>query len=127
VGQICDLARLFALFRTLPLQPDTQNANMKLLTVLSKRRIVEFTKRHADAEIELKAWFAVARGAKWKNLFGVRAHFTDVDQVGRLLIFNIRRNAYRLIVKVDYRSKLLMVKELLTHKEYEKKAWTKWC
>ena len=54
MGQICDLARLFALFRTLPLQPDTQNANMKLLTVLSKRRIVEFTKRHADAEIELK-------------------------------------------------------------------------
>jgi mRNA-degrading endonuclease HigB of HigAB toxin-antitoxin module len=50
-----------------------------------------------------------------------------VDQVGRLLIFNIRRNAYRLIVKVDYRSKLLTVKELLTHKEYEKKAWTKWC
>jgi mRNA-degrading endonuclease HigB of HigAB toxin-antitoxin module len=34
---------------------------------------------------------------------------------------------YRLIVRVDYRSKVVMVKDLLTHKEYDRKAWTKWC
>jgi predicted XRE-type DNA-binding protein len=35
-----------------------------------------------------------------------------------LLIFNIRHNYYRLIAKVDYRAKLLLVKEFLTHQEY---------
>jgi mRNA interferase HigB len=54
-------------------------------------------------------------------------NFADTDQVGRLLIFNIRRNVYRLIVKVDFRSKLLMVKDLLTHKEYDRGGWKKWC
>jgi mRNA interferase HigB len=97
-----------------------------VVTVLSRRRIREFGKRHADAETELKAWFEIACRAVWKDLADVRLHFTDADQVGRVLVFNIRRNVYRLIVKVDYRSKLLMVKEILTHKEYNRKGWMKW-
>ena len=30
------------------------------------------------------------------------------------------------IAKVDYRAKLLMVKEFLTHKEYVRGGWKKW-
>ena len=30
------------------------------------------------------------------------------------------------LVKVDYRAKLLMVKEFLTHKEYTRGGWKKW-
>jgi mRNA-degrading endonuclease HigB of HigAB toxin-antitoxin module len=54
----------------------------------------------------------------WRDIWDVQLHFPDADQYTSLLIFNIRRNYYRLIVKVDYRAKLLMVKEFLTHKEY---------
>ncbi len=43
-----------------------------------------------------------------------------------MLVFNVRHNKYRLLVKVDYASKLLMVKDLLTHKEYGTDAWKKW-
>ncbi len=46
------------------------------------------------------------------------SRYVSIDQYRSLLIFNIRHNYYRLIVKVDYRAKLLMVKEFLTHKEY---------
>ena len=52
--------------------------------------------------------------------------FSDADQYKKLLIFNIRRNAYRLIVKVDYRARLLMIKAFLTHKQYERDEWKKW-
>jgi mRNA-degrading endonuclease HigB of HigAB toxin-antitoxin module len=56
-------------------------------------------------------------------LIDVRRDFRDADQVGKVLIFNVRRNTYRMMVKVvDYRSKLLMVKDFLTHKEYGKDA-----
>ena len=41
-------------------------------------------------------------------------------------MFNIRHNKYRLIVKVDYRANLLMVKAFLTHKQYERGEWKKW-
>jgi mRNA interferase HigB len=56
----------------------------------------------------------------------VRKAFTDADQYRSLLIFNFRHNAYRLIVKVDYRANLLMVKTFLTHKEYDREDWKKW-
>ena len=37
-----------------------------------------------------------------------------------------RRLPYRLIVKVDYRANLLLVKAFLTHKEYDRGEWKKW-
>ncbi len=93
------------------------------MTVLSRRRIRDFAKKHADAANELNVWFTIANRAEWKDLAEVRVNFADADQVGRVLIFNIRRNGYRLIVKVDFRSKLIMVKELLTHTEYDRNGW----
>jgi mRNA-degrading endonuclease HigB of HigAB toxin-antitoxin module len=56
----------------------------------------------------------------------VRLLFPDADQYRSLLIFNVRHNYYRLIVKVDYRAKLLMIKEFLNHKEYTRGGWRKW-
>lgn len=52
--------------------------------------------------------------------------FPDADQFRSLLIFNVRHNRYRLIVKVDYRANLIMVKEFLTHSHYTKGDWKKW-
>src|ERR1035437_9626588 len=71
---------------------------------------------------------AVEQGshAVWRDVNEVRLHFPDADQYKSLLIFNIRHNYYRLIVKVDYRASLLMVKEFLTHKEYTRGGWKKW-
>ena len=44
-------------------------------------------------------------------------HFPSADQYKSLLIFNIRHNRCGLVIKVDFRAKLLMVKEFLTHDE----------
>jgi mRNA-degrading endonuclease HigB of HigAB toxin-antitoxin module len=46
----------------------------------------------ADAGAELMHWYHVARNAGWTNLADVRSGFASADQVGRLLIFNIRHN-----------------------------------
>jgi mRNA-degrading endonuclease HigB of HigAB toxin-antitoxin module len=57
---------------------------------------------------------------------GSDSTFRMADQFKSLLIFNIRHNYYRLIVKVDYRARLLMVKEFLTHRQYTRGDWKKW-
>lgn len=64
--------------------------------------------------------------AERSRLEDVRADFPAADQVGRVLVFNVRWNALRLIVTVDYPTKRLFVKALLTHKEYDRKEWMKW-
>jgi mRNA interferase HigB len=96
------------------------------VNVLSSATIKRFAAVHADAAEDLLRWNKTASHAVWLNLMDVRLQSPDADQYKSLLIFNIRHNRYSLIVKVDYRAKLLMVKEFLTHKEYIRGGWKEW-
>jgi mRNA interferase HigB len=96
------------------------------VNVISSTTIKRFAALHADAAAELLRWNKAASHAVWRDVNEVRLHLPDADQYKSLLIFNIRHNYYRLIVKVDYRAKLLMVKEFLTHKEYTRGGWKTW-
>ena len=96
------------------------------MNVVSRRTIKEFAAAHADAAKELDHWFAISRKAAWQNFLEVKHDFPDADQYKSLLIFDVRHNTYRLIAKVDYRAKLLMVKAFLTHREYDREDWKKW-
>lgn len=72
------------------------------------------------------AWFVLAKKADWQSLDDVRRQFPSADQVGRLLIFDLRGNQYRLVVRVSWKSQRLFVKELLSHAQYDRKEWLKW-
>src|ERR1700692_4027492 len=93
------------------------------LNVISAMSLKKYAAVHADAAEELMRWSKTARNAILRYFSEVRHHFPDADQYKSLLIFNIRHNYYRLIVKVDYRAKLLMVKAFLTHTEYTRGGW----
>ncbi len=93
---------------------------------MSSATIRLYAPLHVDAAEELSEWNKTASRSVWRDLNAARQYFPDVDQYKSLLIFNIRHNRYRLIVKVDYRAKLLMVKEFLNHTEYMRGGWKKW-
>jgi mRNA interferase HigB len=96
------------------------------VNVISVATIQRYAADHTDAAGEWMRWTKTARHAFWSDLKDVRQHFPDADQYKSLLIFNIRHNHYRLIAKVDYRAKLLMIKEFLPHKDYARGDWKKW-
>ena len=64
--------------------------------------------------------------ARWDHVQDIRQSFPDADQVGQVLVFNIRHNRYRLIATVFYRSRTIYIKALLRHKEYDREDWKKW-
>jgi mRNA interferase HigB len=90
--------------------------------VISLAAIKRFAAHHTDAADELWLWNKVASHVVWRDLDEVRMQFPEADQYKSLLIFNIRHNTYRLIVKVDYQAKLVTIKEFLTHKEYTRES-----
>jgi mRNA interferase HigB len=98
----------------------------KTVNVISSAAIKRYAALHTDAAEELLRWNRAASHALWRDFNEVRQLFPDADQYKSLLIFNIRHNYDRLIVKADYRAKLLLVKEFLTHKEYMRGGWKKW-
>jgi mRNA interferase HigB len=80
-----------------------------------------------DVREEALAWYATAKGSDWTGFAAVRQTFPDADLVNGLLVFNIRRNRYRLIVYPVFSRRKLYIKALLTHKEYDRKEWeNKW-
>jgi HTH-type transcriptional regulator/antitoxin HigA len=70
--------------------------------VISFKKLREFWNDYPDAEIRLRAWYRAANDAAWGKFADVRATFSDVDQVGKFTVFNIRGNRYRLIAHIHY-------------------------
>ena len=97
----------------------------KALSVISRQRIREFVRLHPQALTALDHWYRVARKAEWKSLAEARQDFPHADVVGPYTVFNIAGNRFRLIAKIDYRAKLILIRGILTHKEYDKGLWKK--
>ncbi len=97
------------------------------MNVISRRGlngILEGKSREVITEV--KTWFRVARSANWEKLSDVRLQYPSADQVGSVLIFNIRHNRYRLITFAVFPKLKLYLKALLTHAEYDRGEWKKW-
>jgi mRNA interferase HigB len=95
------------------------------VNIISKLVLFEKVQRHPDAKAAVGIWFDIAAKAQWNSLEEVREVFPATDMVGELATFNIRRNLYRLIVRMIFRYRRIYIKESLTHAEYDKGAWKK--
>lgn len=96
------------------------------MNVISRRGLDELTSQHPETRPSLTRWYTVVRKAKWGQFEDVRATFSSVDRVGKVLIFNIMGGNFRLIATVANNYQRLYIKALLTHNEYDRKEWMKW-
>jgi len=71
----------------------------------------------------LAAWHQLTRQASWRTFPELRATFASAELVGRLTVFNIAGNKYRLIAPVEYRLQRVYVRKVLSHDEYNKDKW----
>jgi mRNA-degrading endonuclease HigB of HigAB toxin-antitoxin module len=73
-------------------------------------RLAKTAKVDATTVEAVMAWFRTARRANGASFEEIRASFPAADRVGKVVIFNIRHNAYRLIVSADFRHRIMHVK-----------------
>lgn len=81
----------------------------------------DFSKRHARAEKPLQRWRQTAAEADWKSFADVRVAFPSTDMVKpHRLIFDIKGNDYRLIVRAFFVAGTLVIEGVYTHAEYDR-------
>jgi mRNA interferase HigB len=97
------------------------------VSVISKRGLLKLTAKRPDAETEALDWYRAAATADWTCFADVRRTFPRADLIGEVLVFDLGHNRYILITTVFFGTRELYVKALLTHKEYDREAWKKWC
>jgi mRNA interferase HigB len=101
----------------------SHSGNLKVVRILSKAAINEFSKTHRDALESLLHWHGITRRAAWRRLADVRTDFPHADAVDAFTVFNISGNKYRLVSAIKYRWQIVYIRHILTHAEYDKGRW----
>lgn len=91
------------------------------MNVISKRTIVEFYTKNPQAKTALEVWHSDARKAEWKTPDDIKKVYSSASFLAdNRVVFNIKGNDYRLIVHIDYKRKIVRVKFIGTHAQYDK-------
>ena len=89
----------------------------------SNRALREFAARHAEAAQAVQDFRRKIERGSFGNFAELRAVFPAVDKVAERYVFNIGGNKFRLVACIDFAPRMLWVKAVLRHGEYDKGAW----
>lgn len=69
----------------------------------------------------LDAWFHEVEKARWLSTADIKRRYATASIVNaERVVFNIKGNAYRLIVAVDFEKGIVWIKWLGTHRDYDR-------
>lgn len=92
------------------------------MQVLSLSTLRAFWDLHPRAKAPLAVWHARVKSARWngpqdvKRDFGASVDFVRDDRA----IFDIGGNNYRIVARISYPFKRMMIKLVGTHEDYDK-------
>ena len=90
---------------------------MKIIAVKALR---EFWEKFPGAEQPLKAWIDEVRKALWTQPADIKNNYRNASILkNRRVVFNIKGNAYRVVVSVAYRFGAVYIKFIGTHEQYD--------
>lgn len=85
-----------------------------------------FWEKHRDCEQQLKSWYKEAEDARWTGPLDVKREYPSASFLqDNRVVFNIKGNHYRLIVKINYSYGLVWIRFIGTHAEYDSVDATK--
>jgi len=97
---------------------------VRIIARKTLRQFVEKLRGHRDQKAvksSLEAWFHEALRADWRSPADVAKAYTNASIVGAdRVVFNIKVNDYRLVVAINYGRRIVFIKWIGTHADYDK-------
>jgi len=91
------------------------------MNIVARKTLMGFWNDHPDCEEQLKTWYAEMKRSSFTSPHEIKEKYGTADPVGNnRVVFNIKGNKYRLIVKFDYRRQKGFIRFIGTHKEYDR-------
>lgn len=91
------------------------------MRVIAKKTLREFWMKHSDCEEQLKSWYREAIEANWNSPQDIKTDYPSASFLqDNKVVFNIKGNKYRLIVKINYDFGMIWIRFVGTHAEYDK-------
>ena len=96
------------------------------MRVIAKSTLRDYWLKHADCEQALKSWYQEADKSVWLSPNDIKQDYPSASiLVGNRVVFNIKGNTYRLIIKINYAYQMVWIRFIGTHAEYDKIDATK--
>lgn len=91
------------------------------MRVIAKKTLRDFWEKHNDCEEQLKVWYYECETGVWKSPNQIKKHYPSASiLIDNRVVFNIKGNNYRLIVKINYDYGLVWIRFIGTHAQYDK-------
>lgn len=94
---------------------------MRIISKRTLRQFWESAPELLDTKGQLEAWHTEVIKADWDTPQDVKAQFRSASIIkDSRVVFNIKGNEYRLIVKINYPYKIVYIRFIGTHKQYDR-------
>lgn len=94
------------------------------MLLIGKDKLEKFSRKHADIRRVLQVWVIDVESEKWLTPQDIKKAYQSADFIAdNRVIFNLKGNHYRLVVKVRYSHGIALIEWIGTHAEYSKKRF----
>ena len=91
------------------------------MRIIALRTLRDFWGKYPQAEVPLRAWYALASRADWRSPVDVKMAYRSASFLrNNRVVFNIKGNDFRLVVAVHYNRGLMFIRFVGTHREYDR-------
>jgi mRNA interferase HigB len=89
--------------------------------IFSRGTLRDFWKTHGNCELQLKTWYRETENSNWSSINDLKSEYPNASILkDNRIVFNIKGNDYRLIVKFNFEYQLAWIRFIGTHAEYDK-------
>lgn len=93
------------------------------MRIIAKRTLRQFWENHprgAEAKTPLQVWHSVVEEADWAAPADVKETYGDASILkNSRVVFNIAGNKFRLVVRINYPYRVVYIRFVGTHAEYD--------
>ena len=91
------------------------------MDVIGTELLFKFKLKYSDVRKQIDAWLCEAKEAQWKTSHDIKARYQSASILwDSHVVFDFKGGHYRLLVKINYLNKIVLIKKIGTHSEYDK-------
>lgn len=89
--------------------------------IFSRGTLRDFWEKHGNCDLQLKTWYRETEKSNWPTINDLKSEYPNASILkDNRIVFNIKGNDYRLIVKFNFEYQLAWIRFIGTHAEYNK-------
>ena len=90
------------------------------MRIMAKRALREFWERYPATKEPLLAWYHEVEKEDWDTPAKLKQKYRSASIVGDRAVFNIKGGQYRLVVRINYAYRVVYIRFIGTHTEYDR-------